>query len=729
MASLDTDQSDAAEEMRAAIAEGDLTRAAERFQRASERDPHSEDLALEYAEGLIGRGEFRAAAVVVTEALGHHPDSFRLLCQRGWIEFHQKRWKPAAKAFAAALQLEPGDEDALLGRAGALESLGRLDEARAALDVALQANPDSTDLHRIVGRFETEHQHWEAALEAFGKLDAADVEGVLGQANALLSLGRHAEAQTLLEAAVRAAPTSPFLRTGLGKVQYLRWRPDRAAVTLARAVELGADDTTTALWRARALRELNRCEEALAVIDAARASDEQDVDLHLEAGEIALAMHDYGAAERAYRRVLEQNKKDARGKKGVKRARRRTGRWRALARPTRAWDRATRRFYAASKPALALIAEMPRLDEPARIAVHAAVSRFAWRRARVNGTAAITGGAFGAVWMVALVVIAVATPFVLKRQGAAGGATAFEFVYIYACSLAGGWFLAALVLAVVPVGKASTYAGMALTVLYGALAVVAASEAESLGPTAASVIVWSLTANAIVVALMLGLTTLLVVGEGARLRYVDRRDAHTACLHALADLLVRLRDGIVLTNRAQVRSATDTLERAATLLRAHLKGEPTGDLRTDAWLAKRADGHAQALRECKQALLSPGVGSVESLRRRLSDDFVHIARGHWRNVPWTDPAPATARTRRLRARTIARTLLVALAPLAIVLVISGQDWIGLGQDAADKLKLITLGWAFLSILMALDPGFNDKFAALRGGAELLKPGGGGGQKS
>ena len=34
-----------------------------------------------------------------------------------------------------------------------------------------------------------------------------------------------------------------------------------------------------------------------------------------------------------------------------------------------------------------------------------------------------------------------------------------------------------------------------------------------------------------------------------------------------------------------------------------------------------------------------------------------------------------------------------------------------------------LGWAFLSILMPLDPGFSEKFAALRGGAELLRPGG------
>jgi hypothetical protein len=282
---------------------------------------------------------------------------------------------------------------------------------------------------------------------------------------------------------------------------------------------------------------------------------------------------------------------------------------------------------------------------------------------------------------------------------------------------------AGAVLTVLPDGRASAFGAVVAGFLCGGVAGAVAGGAGSLGPTAASVIVWSLTTTALSLALVLALAAALTGGERVLLGHVDRYAPHPACLQALAELLARLEDGIGLTNRAQVRWAMETIERAASMLRTHLKAEPTGDLRTDAWLGQRADGHAEALRECKKVLLSPGVGSVETLRRRLGDDFVQIARGYWRHLPWTDPGPAAAKTRRLRARTTVRTGLIALGPLAIILVISGQGWFGLGGDAAEELKLIALGWAFLSIVMPLDPGFSEKLAALRGGADLLRPGG------
>ena len=724
MASVDTERSNAVEEMRAALADGEILHAADWFRRANELTPGDEDLAVEYAQALSSAGSFDSATLVAEHALEAHPESVRLHCVHGWAESHQEHYERAGEAFAAALAIDPDHDDATVGRANALYGLGKVDESRACLADALGERPESTELRRALARLDSNEGRWEQVLDTLRPVAVADEELVLRRSDALVSLARFAEAELMIEASVRADPQSAAFRSQLGWLHFLRGRHALAAETFARAVELGATDSMTAIGRARALRALGRDAEALAVIDGALAADEEEPGLHIQAGETAFAMHDHQRAKDAFARAAELAPKDKQARKGLKRARLLIGYWRVFERPCRAFDRATRRFFSQTAPALVLIDGMSRLDAPARADVTARVSRYAWRRARVSGATAVASSALGLLWTFALLATVVAVPLVVGRQGGPGGLSGFDLGIAYFGAVWAALLVAGVVLTAVPEGRATMWASMTIVFLYGALAGVAAGAADALGPTAATLIIWPLTANAIALATLLAFATLLVVGERLGLRQVEEREPRTACLHALADLIVRLRDGIVPTNQTHVRGATETLEQAATLLRAHLKTERTGDLRTDAWIAKRADGHAEALRECKKALLSPGVGSVETLRRRLADDFLHIARGHWRHLPWTDPSPAAAKTRRLRARTIARTLLLALGPLALVLVIGDQGWFGLQSDTADKLKLAGLGWAFLSIVMPLDPGFSDKFAALRGGAELLKPGGG-----
>jgi tetratricopeptide (TPR) repeat protein len=723
MASLDTERSNAVEQMRAALAEGEIMRAADWFRRANELDPGDEHLAVEYAEALGERERFEAMSRVAENALERHPDSARLHRVHGWAEFNLEHWQPAADAFATALRLEPGDEVATRARITALRALGDLDGAQATLDAALPLHPNSSNLHKAAARIQADRGRWEAALDEFGKVDAADEDRALGQTDALVALHRYADARAVIEAAVQAHPQSAALRSRLAWLELIRGRCGPAVDSFVRATELGSEDVWTTVGHARALCGVARYSDAWELLYAAVTLAPDEHALHIEAGATAMATHDYATARAAYGRALELDPKSEKAQKGFRRARWLTGYWRLLARPTRALDRATRQNFAQTTPALAAIDELTRLDAPTRTLVKARVADFSWRWARVKATTAILTNVLGALWALALIVMAIVVPLVLGRQGGAGGIDGFDLVLAYIAALWLPLIGSGLVLTKLPSGTPVAIGAMAACVLYAGGAVAAASAAESIGPSVATPLVWSLTVNAIGLLLIIVTAVALFAGERVAARAVDSRAPHAACLWALADLLARLRDGVALADRAQVVVATGLIERAASMLRAHLRSEPTGDLRTNEWLGTRADGHAEALRECKKGLLSPGVGSVETLRRRLADDFVHIARGHWRHLPWTDPGPGAAKTRRLRVRTTIRTGLIALVPLAIVLLISWQGWFSLGGDAADELKLIALGWAFLSILMPLDPGFSDKFAALRGGAELLKPGG------
>ncbi|MEW6220031.1 MAG: alkaline phosphatase family protein [Thermodesulfobacteriota bacterium] len=128
---------------------------------------------------------------------------------RGRILFAQRQPEPAAAAFQAALDRDPQRPETLVGLGDALVRLGRLAAAQRAYARALERDPDSAAAHQGLARLHLRARRPEeaatAALESVGLLHHNPLAHfLLGQA--LVRLGRHAEAAAAFRVAVRQAP-------------------------------------------------------------------------------------------------------------------------------------------------------------------------------------------------------------------------------------------------------------------------------------------------------------------------------------------------------------------------------------------------------------------------------------------------------------------------------------------------------------------------------------------
>jgi hypothetical protein len=236
-------------------------------------------------------------------------------------------------------------------------------------------------------------------------------------------------------------------------------------------------------------------------------------------------------------------------------------------------------------------------------------------------------------------------------------------------------------------------------------------------------ILWTAVAFGAAFLLELVLFLALVGTERFALRRLRRDDPYAAAVTSLVSVLVQLRTGVDPVDRREVRSVVSTLEDAAAGLLDHLRGlEPTGDLRSDAWLSGRATGIAAAVRNLKSWVLSPGPESFDALAIRIEQDVKSVGNGYWRDLEWVDPAVAAARERRLWVITTLRNLVLAALPLIAVLI---AESVGiLTGTTANQLLLASVTWGVVSLLVTFDPSFGEKLGALKDARAAMKDSGG-----
>ncbi len=117
----------------------------------------------------------------------------------------------AAAAYHQALRLEPGNAAWMGELGGMLLLLGRHDEARRALELALRLDATQASVWRNLGVLHAQGEDWTAAADCFRQAVAANPsnsESLRYLAVALRATGRIAEAYALAERAVQANPGS-----------------------------------------------------------------------------------------------------------------------------------------------------------------------------------------------------------------------------------------------------------------------------------------------------------------------------------------------------------------------------------------------------------------------------------------------------------------------------------------------------------------------------------------
>ena len=92
---------------------------------------------------LQSQGKFDEAEQAIDQALAISPDLADAHVQKGGLRQGQGDFTQALAEFNRALTLDAGNVSALLGRAQARFSLGKLEDARQDVDAALRSQPNN----------------------------------------------------------------------------------------------------------------------------------------------------------------------------------------------------------------------------------------------------------------------------------------------------------------------------------------------------------------------------------------------------------------------------------------------------------------------------------------------------------------------------------------------------------------------------------------------------------
>jgi YaiO family outer membrane protein len=194
-----------------------------------------------------------------------------------------------AAALADAPPASAAPATATFAEAAELETAGRYDEALAAFQEVVAANPSDHQARLAIARLHMRMGHPDRAESVYQGVrleDTTNLEAVLGVADARIAQWRSEDALEALERAEELAPEDPRVLQALGRTHQQAGRSTLAVAYMQRAVSLSsAPAYRMSLERARATHQ-NRLEmrslaEEFSGATPTTASGDVSVNLHL----------------------------------------------------------------------------------------------------------------------------------------------------------------------------------------------------------------------------------------------------------------------------------------------------------------------------------------------------------------------------------------------------------------------------------------------------------------
>ena len=198
--------------------QGDAKKAVEAMDRAIRLDPASENNYLDVGMMLIDQNRYAGGFEAAEKALEVAPDSYRAWRLKALAEAKLDRLKDAEESYQHAVELNPTDEQAILGLASEQLNDGKFEEAKHTLEAGIKRLPRDASLYQAYGRMllwlqgvgDSSNNEARAVsfLQTALSLDSslADPHYQLGKL--ALRSGRVAQALKELEAANRLDPRS-----------------------------------------------------------------------------------------------------------------------------------------------------------------------------------------------------------------------------------------------------------------------------------------------------------------------------------------------------------------------------------------------------------------------------------------------------------------------------------------------------------------------------------------
>jgi tetratricopeptide (TPR) repeat protein/2-polyprenyl-3-methyl-5-hydroxy-6-metoxy-1,4-benzoquinol methylase len=205
----------------------------------------------------------------------------------------QGRIPEAMALYDAAVQADPQCARAHLNRGNILAS-AHFQEARGAYQVAITCDPNYAAAHFNLGNLNYRTGEFELALRnyqvAIGiRPDFADA--FVAMANAHDSLGRTAEAIESYKSALQINPGNAEIHFNLGVLATIQGRHEEAKNSLRRAIGIRSDHASAHYWLGRVLHALGRSDEALESLQQAIRVEPTMHDAHFGMALIMQSLH------------------------------------------------------------------------------------------------------------------------------------------------------------------------------------------------------------------------------------------------------------------------------------------------------------------------------------------------------------------------------------------------------------------------------------------------------
>jgi tetratricopeptide (TPR) repeat protein len=239
-------------------------------------EPPDPDLYLLLAEDALTRRDAAGRIGLVDAALARSPDDATLLAARGLL--HEAAGDPAAAEpfYLRAVQVDPGDEDALARLFVRCQADGRLFQLEDLLRRGLDANPDSVRIRNWLAlTFVPLGRHAEAIeqLERARDLAPRDEATLTNLGGVLQRAGRLDEAAEAHRLALAASPGDARLLLNVGLVEAARGDLPAARRALEAALAAGASSVQLHNALAEVYRLSDMKEEAVGQLQASFALD------------------------------------------------------------------------------------------------------------------------------------------------------------------------------------------------------------------------------------------------------------------------------------------------------------------------------------------------------------------------------------------------------------------------------------------------------------------------
>ncbi len=277
------------------------------YRQILDRQPERADVMVAAAAAAFQVGDADQAARLLRAAIARAPNSAPAHCNLGNLLRAEGKPAEAAAAYRRAIEIDPGFAGALGNLGAVLEELGRPDEAESVYRKALAVAPGAAEFHDGFGRALAKQAKFDAAGAAHRRalqLDPSSAPAAFNLANVLQSLGqisaaeaaygrtlaldpnfapamnnlglllqkldRLAEAEQSLRRAVAAGPAYATARINLATVLFDRGEVAAALAASEAALALEPGNGTALSFKAIMLTELDRREEARALLDVER---------------------------------------------------------------------------------------------------------------------------------------------------------------------------------------------------------------------------------------------------------------------------------------------------------------------------------------------------------------------------------------------------------------------------------------------------------------------------